>query len=433
MGCVCVTVRGGPLAASTPKVRRGALSFGRSQGASGGVMVRSILTAAFVVPVLAAAPPSGPTAPSSTQGPRVFHRAADLLFADDFSRGVPQWEVHGEEAVRVRDSGDPAHGSVLELVPNGDVLALIKGSDAWNGVRVEGRMLFPGETDNYLGLVYHAARQGARWDFGLVYVKGNDSYLQLNPHRDFNVSRAIYPEFRALLAGDAAVEAGRWQTFAFEVMGTAVHVYIGPSNVPQLIYDAYERSSGLLGLQPRSVGGPVWVDDVTVRAIDRLSHGPGIRSMAAGREGLLTSWHRAGPFERTDDRIAQHPKSFAQWSLVTTDPRGAIVTGRDVDYHGARTVAYYRAIVVSPVPRQAELVFGTVDDLAIWINGRFEGFVPRQDVAWFDVHTNPAHPGRRVPLTLRTGANDIVVRVRGGVYASGGFFSRLVDVEGRLR
>ncbi len=163
------------------------------------------------------------------------------------------------------------------------------------------------------------------------------------------------------------------------------------------------------------------VDDVTVRAIDRLSYdGPGISSTAADREGLLTSWRRAGPFERTDDRIARHPASFAPWSLVATDPRGAIVTGRDVDYHDPRTVAYYRATVVSPVPRQAELVFGTVGDLAVWINGRFEGFVPRQDITWFDVHTNPAHPGRRVPLTLRAGANDIAVRIRGGVYASGG-------------
>lgn len=357
-----------------------------------------------------------------------------VLFADDFSRDLTRWEMFGDAAVRIRESGDPARGAVLELVPNGDVLALMKGSDAWRGVRVEGRMLFPSAIDNYLGLVYNAVHRAGRWDFGLVYVKGNNGYLQLNPHRDFNVSRTLYPEFRVPLSGDAAVETGQWQTFAFEVVGTAMHVYIGPSRVPQLTYAAYERASGLLGLQPRSVGGPVWVDDVTVRAIDRLSYDGAARpSSIASLEGLLTSWRLAGPFERTDDRIAQRPAAFGSWAAVATDARGAVVTGRDVDAHGPRTVAYYRATIPSPSARQAELAFGTVDDLAIWINGHFEGFVPRQDNAWFDVHVNPAHAGRRVPISLREGINDVVVRVRGGVYASGGFFSRLIDAEGSQR
>jgi hypothetical protein len=310
------------------------------------------------------------------------------------------------------------------------VLALIQGSEAWKSVRVEGRMRFPTRVDNYLGLVYHAARIGQRWDFGLVYIKGNDGYLQLNPHRDFNVSRTLYPEFRAPLREASAVETGSWQTFAFEVVGTAVHVYIGPSDTPQLTYDGYERASGRLGLQPRSVGGPVWVDDVTVRAIGRLSYtGTAIPVPTPPSGGLVTSWQRAGPFERTDDGIAQRPASFRRWAPVAVDPRGAVVTGRDVDYHGPRTVAYYRAVVASQTTRTAELVFGTVDDLAVWINGRFEGFLPRQDSAWHDVHANPEHPGRRVRASLRAGTNDIVVRVRGGVYASGGFFCRLVDAE----
>jgi hypothetical protein len=38
----------------------------------------------------------------------------------------------------------------------------------------------------------------------------------------------------------------------------------------------------------------------------------------------------------------------------------------------------------------------------------------------------PAHAGRRVPLDLARGANEVVVRVRGGVYASGGFFARVM-------
>jgi hypothetical protein len=73
------------------------------------------------------------------------------------------------------------------------------------------------------------------------------------------------------------------------------------------------------------------------------------------------------------------------------------------------------------------LQLATIDDIAIWVNGVFQGFLPRQDAAWFDAGVNPAHPARRVPLSLRAGENDIVIRVRGGVYASGGFFARLVE------
>lgn len=393
-------------------------------------MVRTTLFVARLCLTLVAAAPLGPHAvglsavapsPTGTAPPGV-------LFADDFSRGLAGWDVHGEAAVRVRDSGDPARGPVLELTPNGDVLVLVRGSNAWSGVRVEGRMLFPTEIDNYLGLAYHARRRGARWDFGLIYVKGNDGYLQANPHRDFNVSRTLYPEFRVPLTGDAAVDTGRWQTFAFEVSGPAVHVYVGPGTTPRMTFDAPDGAAGSVGLQPRSVGGPVWVDDIVVRAIDRLSYtGPALPDVATAPEGRLTSWRLAGPFERTDDAIARRPSSFRAWTSVVADSRGAVVTGRDVDYHGPRTVAYYRTVIRSERPRRATLAFGTVDDLAVWVNGRFEGFVPRQDAAWFDAHLNPAHPGRTVPLSLRAGDNDVVVRVRGGVYASGGFFARVVD------
>ena len=31
----------------------------------------------------------------------------------------------------------------------------------------------------------------------------------------------------------------------------------------------------------------------------------------------------------------------------------------------------------------------------------------------------------RIPLPLRAGANELVIRVRGGVYASGGFYARI--------
>ena len=293
-------------------------------------------------------------------------------------------------------------------------------------------MRFPTDLDNYLGFVYRHARHGVRQDFGLVYVKGNDSYLQVNPHRDFNVSRTIYPELRAALIGPAAVTTGEWQPFAIEVVGRAVHVYIGATTTPQLTFEGFEGERGAFGLQPRSVGGAVWVDNLEVTRQPALSYGgPPVPRPAYAPESLITAWRVAGPFAATDDRAAQRPDApGVTWRPLATDHRGAVVTGRIVDYHGPRTTAYLRTSLTVPADGRAVLEVSTVDDLAVWLNGAFQGFVPRQDAAWFDVGVTPEHAGRRLPLTLRAGTNDVVLRVRGGVYASGGFFARFVANHG---
>ncbi len=63
--------------------------------------------------------------------------------------------------------------------------------------------------------------------------------------------------------------------------------------------------------------------------------------------------------------------------------------------------------------------------MQIWVNGAFSGFLPRQDYAWFDFWKNPEHQGWRLRIDLEPGENQILIRVRGGEYASGGFFARL--------
>jgi hypothetical protein len=140
----------------------------------------------------------------------------------------------------------------------------------------------------------------------------------------------------------------------------------------------------------------------------------------------LTSWDVAGPFTRTDDDIARRADDpRVSWRPAPHDERGAILTGAVVDYHGPKTVAYLRARVRRAAPEGAVLHLSTVDDLALWVNGRFHWFVPRSEMAWHDFWSNPAHAGRRIPVSLVAGDNQLVVRVRGGVYASGGFFARI--------
>jgi hypothetical protein len=364
-------------------------------------------------------------APGAPEGAR---QDGDVLFADDFESGLARWIVLGTNGTALRPADDDRHGTVLELRPNGDdVAVLVRDSEAWRGVRVEGEMLFPSDEHSYLGLLYNHTTRGSRRDFGLVYVKGNDSYLQVNPHRDLNVSRLVYPEFHVPLEGPSRVDVGVWQRFAFEVLDSAVHVYIGDVATPQLTFDGFEFGSGAFGLQPRSVGGPVQVDNVRVRQIGQLSYaGPALPAASYAPEGLLTEWQVAGPFEATDDRIARDdPQARAHWMPFPTDWRGAVVSARAVDFHGPRRVAYFRTTVVAERAGEARLELSSAEDLALWVNGRFAGFSSRQPAAWFDFDRQPDHAGRSVRLHLDEGPNAVVLRVIGGVYASGGFFARL--------
>lgn len=352
--------------------------------------------------------------------------AGAVWFEDDFEGDLSRWEITGESGVRVQPSGEPAHGRVLVLEPHGDVLALVKGSARLRGWRMEGEMRFPSGVDSYLGVAYNYQRRGDRTDFGLIYVKSPESYLQANPHRDFNVSRTLYPEYRAALTGPAAVRQGEWIRFAVEVVGADCHFYVGDMATPAMTFPLFELSSGAFGLQPRSVGAEVWVDNVRVTAIDVLTYRgpprPAVQTTPAGE--VLTTWQVHGPLTQTRDDVARFPDAGgASWAPFPTDSRGAVVSGRVVDYHGPQSVAYFRTRITVPAARQGMLHLSTIDDLAVWVNGRFHWFVPRAGAAWPDFTTHPKHAGQRIPLRLHAGVNDLVIRVRGGVYASGGFFA----------
>jgi hypothetical protein len=349
-----------------------------------------------------------------------------LLFSDDFERGLRRWTTFGEGSAVIHESNDGAHGHVLLLRPQGDAVSLIKQSSNWGPVRIEGDVFFPTNGDNYLGVVYNFKRVRSRMDFGVVYIKGNGSYLAVNPFRDFNVGRTLYEEYHTPLKDKALIRTGQWQHFKVEVVGKSCHFYVGDMDTPQLTFSALELSSGAIGLQPRSVGDDVWVDNITVTSIKRFSYdGPPRPQIKYPRNSLLLDWKVNGPFTRTKDSIARDPARSKGWRPFAPDDRGAVITGRVVDYHGVSTVAYFRTQVQAETPRDAFLHLSTVDDLALWVNGRFQWFIPRSGYAWYDFSENPQHKGQRIPISLNQGANEIVLRVRGGVYASGGFYARV--------
>jgi len=349
--------------------------------------------------------------------------------ADDFEGPLAlHWTLSRPARLHTADSGDPAHRRVLVLEPDGDdVYALAKGTAAWTGGVIEGDVRFPSATDSYLGILYGFRATAARTDFGVLYVKGNESYAQANPHRDFNVGRTLYPEYRVALEGAAAIRVGEWQHFKLEAAGGQAHLYVGDMTAPQMTFPFFE-GGGALGLQPRSVGGEVWVDNVTVRPLSSLSYaGPARPAVPYAPSAMLTSWTVAGPLARVDDEIARRPDQYPRWQAFACDPRGAVVTGAVTSFHGDRTVAYFRTRVSSPAAREAVLRLSTIDDLALWVNGRFWWFVPRAGAAWYDFLSNPQHAGARIPIRLAAGDNDLVVRVRGGAYATGGFFAAVEE------
>ncbi len=348
-------------------------------------------------------------------------------FVDDFENGLRGWVLNRQVGAFVMDSGDPNYKNVLVLRPYGDVYALVKGSEAWGGLRIEGEVLFPAKVHNYLGIVYNFRRQGNRTDFGVIYIKGNDSYLRVNPHRDFNVGRTLYEEYRTPLEGKAAIYTGEWQKVKAEVIGSTCHFYVGDMETPQLTFSHLELSSGSIGFKPRSVGGDVWVDNIEVTAIRKFSYtGPPRPVINYEPKELVNDWKVSGPFPQTHDQLARAPAAFERrWRPYATDARGAVISGKVIDYLGPRTVAYFRTQVRAGEDKKAVLHLSTVDDLAIWVNGRLRGFIDREEAAWFDFWRNRDHQGQRISIDLKRGTNEIVIRVRGGIYATGGFFARI--------
>ncbi|NIR52469.1 hypothetical protein GWO43_27965 [candidate division KSB1 bacterium] len=368
-----------------------------------------------------------------------------VRFRDNFEGTLSGWKLVGGHAIEIIDSKDKIHGRAMAMQPDGIVYALVKDSEQWGAVRVEGEVLFPTEGHSYLGFIYNYRRDASRTDFGEIYLKGNGSYLRMNPWRDGNVSRLLYEEYKTPLRGDDAIVINKWHKFKVEIQGSMCHYYIGNMSTPQITYSLFEHASGLVGLKPRVVGDPVWVDNIKITSIKRLSYdGPELPQIIYEPDSLVTKWEVIGPLKQpntaiewtsdlTKSEIVTDDTTYT-WKPFQVDARGAVVTGQVTEYIGNRPVAYFRTLIESERAQNVVLHFSTVDEIAHWVNNRFQGFVYRDGYmslphndwnAWYDFWKNPDHAGRRIPTQLNAGTNQLVIRVRNGQFASGGFFLRL--------
>ena len=184
------------------------------------------------------------------------------------------WDINNPEKIRIVDSKDSIHRKVLELHPGAsNTFVLLKGTNyETSNLSVEGDVLFPEYDHNYLGFIYNYKVTGIRADYGCIYIKGNDSYVRVNPHRDGNVSRVLYNEYKTSLTGSDSIITNQWQHFKAEVRDSICHFYVGDMNIPKITYNFHEFSSGRIGFEPRVIGSEVWIDNISVSGIDHLNY-----------------------------------------------------------------------------------------------------------------------------------------------------------------
>lgn len=371
---------------------------------------------------------------------RQSHPAQQNLFEDDFETGVDGWSFPFGQGQELVDAGG-GRGTALELrVIDEPVYALIEGSDQWDGVRIEGDVMFPEDVHNYLGFIYRYVDDRRRIDFGSLYIKGNGGYIQANIHHDTNVGRTWHPEVRTNLEGAGSIQIGQWKRFALEVVDELAHLYVGDFDTPAMTLRSNVATAGGFGFKPRNPGGAVRIDNIRVSAIRSLTYrGAPIPDPAYRRADWATEWSVLGPLSAHAEEVEGSAPTDLEgtvaegtdqirWRALDSDHRGAVSTGAVTEFRGGRRVAYFHTAVTSEGRNEVDLVLSTVDDLAIWVNGTFTGFVDRQPAAWWDASRNAARAPRRLRAVLQEGRNDVLVRVVGGVYASGGFYLTVAAV-----
>ncbi|MEP5612674.1 MAG: hypothetical protein ABJP45_10520 [Cyclobacteriaceae bacterium] len=357
---------------------------------------------------------------------------AGFPIEDEFENGLSKWTVNNPEKFNLVET---ENGHALELIPgSSNTYILLKGSENWTNYRVEGDVLFPENDDNYLGFIYNYQVNGNRIDYGCIYIKGNDSYVRVNPHRDDNVSRVLYDEYKTPLTGSDGIVIGQWQHFKAEVKDSICHFYVGDMSIPKVSFNYHEFTKGQLGFEPRVAGSSVWIDNILVEKIDQLGY-RGIQptGIEYEPEKLLTAWEYLGPFKdlQNEEVGIISGTSQEEWKQFSSDGRGCVLAGKVVEWASLKRFAYFKTTFNASANSGGSIHLSTTSELSIWLNGEPIGDVPAMRKAWYDFHKNPMHAGTTLTLNPKEGVNTLVIRVESlgwFGYAGDGFYALLNSI-----
>ena len=354
--------------------------------------------------------------------------AQTLIFSEDFETDLRQWVSLAPEFVEV--IGEPRSANrVLMLTPKPEGFShvLVKGSEEYKNVRMEGRFLFPTEGDGYLGFIYNHQKSENRTDFGCIYVKSNGSYIRMSPHYDGNPSWRLYEELKVSLDGARRIQTGAWYQFRLDVISNYATLYVDDMSTPVAEFDLFLRTGGALGLEARpGRGEPVWVDDVRVYEL------PSDIDVLQERQALastLTAWKAySGAVDTMSTDTATPEFQATGWYEISPDRRGAVITGKLTQFTtGDNYIVYLRAkFNVDDPPAPGWLAFSSANQLDVWLNGMYRGSVAPDLYIWADHATSAIHSGARLPVEPIAGENEVLIRVHGDTFAAGGFFAKFL-------
>ncbi len=359
---------------------------------------------------------------------------SNILLKDDFEHGLDKWDLYNPAKIVLLTTADKEHKNVVRLIPGGsNIYMLIKGTEKLKDLSMEGDVLFPDTLDSYFGVLYNYTIAGDRNDYGCIYIKGNGNYVWANPHRNHNVSRELYNDFKIPLGSRDSIIIGGWKHFKVEVIDSVCDFYVGDMNVPKMRFPFFEYASGRFGFEPRVNGSEVWLDNVIVKSIKSLSYkGTPVPDIHYTPDNRLIKWESAGPFvspqKEIENEFLSQSSGAANWSSFVADGRGCILTGKITGWANLKRIVYFKYTFDSNEERDATLSISSTNPVWIWCNGTQKDFTAEQS-AWYDVGLNPKHTHQSVPLHLTKGVNVMYVRTLGQSpfdgYSGDGFFYRI--------
>jgi putative membrane-bound dehydrogenase-like protein len=154
----------------------------------------------------------------------------------------------------------------------------------------------------------------------------------------------------------------------------------------------------------------------------------------------IDSWHVIGPFDNGAgmaglDRVFPPEKSLdlaatydgkhgkVAWRTIKPDAAGYVDLAAHFAGRSSQIVSYLTREIVSPADQEATILLGTDDGAKLWLNGELV-FTSRQ--------TRAAAPEQdRVKVTLRKGANILLLKINNGDGPHGFYFTLLSEQEVR--